>query len=89
MKVLLVRYLDEIEAPRVPKVLNDLRGVLPNLSILYLAAYVRKFGHEVKIFDAPARMQHLAENPAEHAFFVFSNPLVVICLEKCGMILGN
>ncbi len=62
MKVLLVRYLDEIDAPRVPKVLNDLRGVLPNLSILYLAAYVRKFGHEVKIFDAPAKIQHLAEN---------------------------
>ena len=62
MKVLLVRYLDEIEAPRVPKVLNDLRGVLPNLSILYLAAYVRNFGHEVKVFDAPARTQHLAEN---------------------------
>ena len=62
MKILLVRYLDEIEAPRVPKIFNDLRGVLPNLSILYLAAYVRKFGHEVKIFDAPARIQHQAEN---------------------------
>jgi len=53
MKVVLVRYHDKGNInSRLPKSLNQVQGVLPPLGIAYIAAVLKKSGHEVKIIDA-------------------------------------
>ena len=62
MKILLVRYHDGPNInTRLPKSLNRIRGVMPPLGLLSIAAYLEKFGYEPKVLDAVAANMHGSE----------------------------
>lgn len=55
MKIILARYHDKENInTRLPDSLNRVQGVLPSLGIAYIAAFLEKHHHDVKIVDAPA-----------------------------------
>jgi len=55
MKILLARYYDGPNInTRLPKSLNRIRGVMPPLGLLSIAAYLEQFGYEPKVLDAVA-----------------------------------
>jgi radical SAM superfamily enzyme YgiQ (UPF0313 family) len=62
MRIALVRYHDKGNInTRLPSSLNRVRGVLPPLGLAYLASYLRKKGHDVKIIDAMAENLTISE----------------------------
>lgn len=55
MKILLIRYHDEGNInTRLPASLNKVRGVMPPLGLMYVAAVLEEAGYEVSMLDAVA-----------------------------------
>lgn len=53
MKVLLIRYLEQGDInTRLPESINKAKGTLPPLGLAYMASFLEKYGHKVKILDA-------------------------------------
>src|SRR3989344_2649661 len=55
MKILLIKYHEnESISTRLPESINQVKGILPPLGLLYIASYLEKHGYEVKILDIEA-----------------------------------